>query len=69
MAVANQLVLKPRAGGSKPGLDGSAGRQTDNHARRFNDGNPAVEQGCGMVVMVMTGREKEGLGMRRLEHE
>ena len=51
-------------------MDGSAGRRTDSHARRFDeDGNPAVEQGGGMVVMGMTGREKEVLGMCRLEHE
>ena len=42
----------------------------DSHARRFNeDGKPAVEQGCGIVMMGMTGREKEVLGMRRLAHE
>ena len=59
-----------RTGGSEPGLDGSAGRRTDSHARRFEeDVNPAVEQGCGIVVMVMTGREKEVLGMRRHEHD
>jgi hypothetical protein len=55
---------------SEPRLDGSAGRRTDSRARRFDeDGNPAVEQGCGTVVMVMTGREKKVLGMRRLEQE
>ena len=31
--------------------------------------SPAVEQGWGIVVMVMTGRETEELGKRRLGHD